>query len=634
MMVFGKAVFPRVTKPHRAKKRGALRGAVDLYGGGQSEVGPFFYVALRLDYSAGIPARFPLRLTDNYFNGGLSDPFFIAANDDADAGDYRIYKSDGTRIPFEKNTYDRNAASIEAWSLNDAAMALDDYIVIRVGGTLNGANLQQPATDALYGAESIWSDYNLVTHTLDKNSVNSQNLSVSGAVARAGSNGLTLKGFGTKGTGAGDYSEGPIAYDTVVSYSFVANQAGNGMEDNFGRWFQNDALGDELLQNGNNSLWSFEREFDQVGNKDGRWTFTRPPLNTETVILISHDGGVGLPDVYFDGVAQVVTEAQAPTGTVANFSTDDVTMFLGSHNGHNKTLDGIMGEFTQKAALTNAAFAAAHAAMLKTPSTFMRATQRGSSFPSFVPSYVFEQYLDQLSDQPDLAQKIRLDDNLFKPLRDEGFFSLIDFLNVVGHSREALLTNVIAPGTYTWSRVGPTDPAFTAYDSVVFDGSHAYDTGYQPPAGQASRNSCSIGIYVTANAQFGSGIIGAARTTGDTVVSTLNPRTAADVMSGKLSDLQSVTSTAGITDARGLSIMVRESSTVNKFYHTGAQLGANVTSASDADVNFSWFVGGINRASDVFTACSVFAAFGGGILSAAEVTSLTDIIDAYKASLP
>lgn len=588
----------------------------------------YTYTAFRKDYATQVQAGFAYWVSEAHFVTGAAHEFFQTVQ--ADGGDIRAFKADGTtEMPFELAYLDKAAGKINGWVYSDVALDIDDWWNLRTGGS--GSEVAR-AADSTYGAQNVWPTANIIAHELTVNTVDGAAIATAGLTDVAGSNGLRLKNFGPEQNHYADPA-GNILSPTAVTHWFIASRAGNGTDDGFGRMFQFSATGDEAYNDGTTGNYVYSREYDGVGNMDADWSWVRPALNAATLIIISHDGGAGLPIISHNGVGQAVSVKAAVTGSAASNAAD--LLHIGNHDVvWNKGWDGNLGEFGSMTGAVNLAWHQAFGAMLTAPATFMRARPGESSKPTFVPSRYLEAWLDALvGAQPDLAQKIRLDDLLIKPIRDIGAAVLLDCFNVAGHTEEAFTRSLFNPSTFVLTAVG--SPVYTAFEGAVFNGSNnAYNMNYQPPAGVATRNAHSIGVYINTNAQFASGVIGAARTTSDTVTSVLNPRTSGDVMTGKVSDLQTVTSTAGVTDARGLSTMVRTSSTVNKFYKGNAQLGADVTSASDDDVDFPWYVGGINRASDVFVACDVFAALGGGILTAAMIAVISDQLDAYKAALP
>lgn len=133
--------------------------------------------------------------------------------------------------------------------------------------------------------------------------------------------------------------------NSVRSYSIWTNRNGDG-GGNLGRiWHKGNTgagLDTSFNNNSTDNAYDYNRRFS-VSN--GIWRFTRPGTGAWHHIFLSHDttSDANDPIIRLDGVLQSLTEAQVPSGTVANNAEG---YCLGNRNDtQNRCWDGLQAEF-------------------------------------------------------------------------------------------------------------------------------------------------------------------------------------------------------------------------------------------------------------------------------------------------
>ena len=168
--------------------------------------------------------------------------------------------------------------------------------------------------------------------------------------------------------------------NNLRSYSLWTYRIGDG-GGNLGRiWHKGNTGGGLDTSHNNNATdnaYDYNRRFS-VSN--GIWRYTRPSANAWHNVIVVHDMSADTNDpiIYIDGVSQSLTEAQVPSGTVANNAEG---YCLGNRNDTvNRCWDGLLAEF----AVWNRLLSAAEAAALATGRSPLTMAQNLVEYIDFV----------------------------------------------------------------------------------------------------------------------------------------------------------------------------------------------------------------------------------------------------------
>ena len=140
-----------------------------------------------------VPAGFPILIHEDMF-GGTHDIWDYMQTD---GGDLRAYADEALTTPLPAAAYETDkTGKVVVWRvwLPDA-IATGNSFWITVGNA--GTPLEQPATDDALGGQNIWQGYQHATHDFDKNLVDDDAWTISGALPAAGPSGLPALGFHT-----------------------------------------------------------------------------------------------------------------------------------------------------------------------------------------------------------------------------------------------------------------------------------------------------------------------------------------------------------------------------------------------------------------------------------------------------
>jgi hypothetical protein len=184
---------------------------------------------------------------------------------------------------------------------------------------------------------------------------------------------------------------------------------------------------------------------------------------------------------------------------------------------------------------------------------------------------------------------------LIKGLKDDGLWSTIDVLQIyaANTSADALLNWKSTSFTGTTSG----SPTFTTDRGFLQSSSSWIDTGYNPSSGSSySLNSATIGIWSRTNGTDGNGDCGAV---GGSTRSDMYIRFTDDNFYGNVNHTTSSNQTsASNTNATGLFVATRTSSTASKLYRNGSSLVSRTEGTSGVP-NLNVFVGRRNGGDSV-----------------------------------
>lgn len=190
-------------------------------------------------------------------------------------------------------------------------------------------------------------------------------------------------------------------------------------------------------------------------------------------------------------------------------------------------------------------------------------------------------YFAALSVQPSTAQKIRLDNYLFKPLVAAGIFSKLDRLWIFASEIQANgLISLRNPTSTAAAEVNA--PTWVQYQGYTGNGTTQYlNLNYIPSSAGVNftRDDASISAYIRTDRAGGDlttsvGGFDASRA----VIA--RPRLVANTMQSDINAFSNVPSTVTVPATTGLFSWLRISSATVQFYRNGAKVGADVAHAS------------------------------------------------------
>lgn len=229
-------------------------------------------------------------------------------------------------------------------------------------------------------------------------------------------------------------------------------------------------------------------------------------------------------------------------------------------------------------------------------------------------------YFAAMSVQPSNARKAVID-AFIRGLKSDGIWSLLDGCHILAaHDEQAARVDIKTPSRVATKGGAPVFTVDRGYTgSAVASGTSDYiDTGFNPSTGGGNWgvNSAHFGAWCLTN--IAGGLISLGINASDDAYMIL--RSGSDQVQTRMNDGITLT-TAGVTDARGLTLVSRTASNLYKIFKNGAVFGTT-TNAASARPN------GTFRYLQVQSAASTnqqlaFGCFGGG-LSDALAAALTN----------
>lgn len=231
-------------------------------------------------------------------------------------------------------------------------------------------------------------------------------------------------------------------------------------------------------------------------------------------------------------------------------------------------------------------------------------------------------YFAAMAVQPDDARKVLIN-NLINNLIVNGVWARLDclFLLAATTSQAGLLNAVNPAQTATLVNA----PTFTVDRGFTTNGTTSYvDTGFNPSTagGKYTQTLAYFGIWVNAETQFAASPAGWFDGT-DGV--TVNPRTAADAMNGRVNEAAAITAAAPGTSALGLSAVNRLSNSNTRLTRNGVLVQSG-SAASTALNNNNLYLG---RSATASYAAGRFAACAIGSVNAATDLALYNALNTY-----
>lgn len=228
---------------------------------------------------------------------------------------------------------------------------------------------------------------------------------------------------------------------------------------------------------------------------------------------------------------------------------------------------------------------------------------------------------------PPLAARKRQIDTLIRALKAAGVWTLLDVLYVLAAAdSQAARLNWKNPGTF--DAVAVSSPVFAADRGYTGDGSTArLRTQYTPSVNgvQTTQNSASLWVWSLTNAALDP------QEAGNSTVGSVNTRLATLTSTNVATSRLNSSATVGVSNASSLGLIGTSlaSSTVQKFWRNGVQIGTDQATTTTGLANGEQWICGSN--SSTFSTKQIAAAAWGAALTGKEAALYAALLTYHQA---
>lgn len=258
-----------------------------------------------------------------------------------------------------------------------------------------------------------------------------------------------------------------------------------------------------------------------------------------------------------------------------------------------------------------------------------RVVLSGSSGYEFIPES--EAFFDELIVQPSQEQKIIYDQNLFRPLVDIGYYSLLDYLLVPGNLEQYNTVNAVNP-TATAATV-VNSPLYTSLEGWTGNGTTQYiNTNFNAAINGVNftRNDGCIGVYRRDNGAANSLEIGG---NSATIANQIRTRGATNLYMAKVNSSTGLGSlSASSTDSRGLFHISRTGASAVEAFKNGVSVDTDTESSGVVpSVNVYFLAANANGVAVTFSVAQLSIVYYGS--SSIDPASISTILNGYMTAI-